>query len=198
MAEKKRRPGGRSARVSAAVLDAALSLIETRGLSGFSIADVASRSGVHETTIYRRWGDLDHLLVQTLLERVRVEIPEADTGSLRKDLIRMVRSAVVFFFSPTGRLLLRALASMGEEADGLKRAFWREKSLVLERALERARSRGELGPDVDTTYFVQAIAAPLYFRILVTGDPIGKDFPQKAVDTVLAGAAGKVSRGTSK
>jgi AcrR family transcriptional regulator len=127
--------------VSGAVLDAALQLVETHGLSGFSIGELARRSGVHETTIYRRWGDLDHLLVETLLERVEGEIPEPNTDSLRGDVVAMLRAAVRFCFSETGQRLLRALASVGQEATELKRRFWMKKAEVLDRVLERARAR---------------------------------------------------------
>ena len=52
----RRRPGGRSSRVRAAVLGATLEALVQGGYEALSIAEVAARSGVHESTIYRRWG----------------------------------------------------------------------------------------------------------------------------------------------
>ena len=51
----KPRLGGRSARVREAVLGAAFAELDERGYGGFSIDAMARRSGVHKTTIYRRW-----------------------------------------------------------------------------------------------------------------------------------------------
>ena len=63
-----RRPGGRSARVRRAVLDAALDVLHAHGMEGLAVTDVAARAGVHETSIYRRWGTREHLIVDALLE----------------------------------------------------------------------------------------------------------------------------------
>jgi len=57
----RRRPGGRSARVRRAVLDATLELVNAHGLDGVTVAEVAERAGVHETSIYRRWRTREEL-----------------------------------------------------------------------------------------------------------------------------------------
>jgi AcrR family transcriptional regulator len=43
------------------VLTATLEVFSKSGYDGVTIAKVAGRSGVHETSIYRRWGTRDHL-----------------------------------------------------------------------------------------------------------------------------------------
>uniref|UniRef100_UPI000B1D4F1A TetR/AcrR family transcriptional regulator n=1 Tax=Streptomyces atriruber TaxID=545121 RepID=UPI000B1D4F1A len=51
-----RRPGGRTARTRAAVRDAVLSGLADHGYPGLTVEYVADHSGVHKTTLYRRWG----------------------------------------------------------------------------------------------------------------------------------------------
>ncbi len=182
---KKKRTGGRSARVTTAVLDAALKLVRTRGLSGFSISDLAAQSGVHETTIYRRWGSVERLILEILLERADSAIPERNTGSFRRDMVAMIRDAIEFCRSPTGTSLLRALAVVGEEAAPLKQQYWQARMSVAERVVERAKARGELDKGVSSELLIQALVGPLYLRILVSGQPIEPDFPELMVETVL-------------
>ncbi len=57
----RRRPGGRSARVQVAVLEATFQLLEERGYELLSIASIAERTGVHETSLYRRWKTKEQL-----------------------------------------------------------------------------------------------------------------------------------------
>ena len=53
------RPGGRSRRVRRAVLDAVVELLEEGGARAVTIAEVAKRSGVNASSIYRRWHGVD-------------------------------------------------------------------------------------------------------------------------------------------
>ncbi|WP_244223567.1 TetR family transcriptional regulator [Amycolatopsis circi] len=52
------RPGGRTARTRAVVHNAARELF-AEGREQLSVREVSERSGVHEVTIYRRWGRFD-------------------------------------------------------------------------------------------------------------------------------------------
>ncbi|MEV1246343.1 TetR family transcriptional regulator [Nonomuraea sp. NPDC050022] len=63
--EPVRRPGGRSARVRTAVHEAVLDLLRKEDWDSLSLARVAERSGVHQATLYRRWGTLGALISTT-------------------------------------------------------------------------------------------------------------------------------------
>ena len=65
--EVRRRPGGRSERIRQSVIEATMAVLRDRGWDQFSIAEVASRAGVHETSIYRRWGTRERLATDALL-----------------------------------------------------------------------------------------------------------------------------------
>ena len=73
--ERRRRPGGRSARVRAAVLEATLDQLAESGYDGLSFEAVAVRAGVHKTTLYRRWSDRTALVLDAMLELSSQTVP---------------------------------------------------------------------------------------------------------------------------
>ena len=59
----------------------------------------------------------------------------------------------------------------------------------------RAMDRGELPPDADPDQVVRQVAAPLYYRFLVTHEPLDARVAQQAVaTTLLAARSGLLSR----
>ena len=69
----KRRPGGRSARVRAAVLEATLDELIDNGYAGETVQGIADRSGVNKTSLFRRWGSKAGLLSDALLRTLQNE-----------------------------------------------------------------------------------------------------------------------------
>ncbi|MFD0884744.1 TetR/AcrR family transcriptional regulator, partial [Streptosporangium algeriense] len=94
------RPGGRSARVRDAVRQATLAELAEHGYGGLTVENVAIRSGVHKTTVYRRWGNVEGLIADAL-ELAREEPwPMPDTGSFQEDLREIVRLVQSGFADP--------------------------------------------------------------------------------------------------
>src|SRR4051795_1903236 len=84
------RPGGRTARTRAAVLDAAFQALAESGYAELTMDRLAGRSGIHAATIYRRWGSVESIVTDLLVDR-STEIPVPDTGSLAGDLRALAR-----------------------------------------------------------------------------------------------------------
>src|SRR5205085_2724854 len=86
-----RRPGRpRSARAERAILDAALDLFAESGMAGVCMEAVAARAGVGKATIYRRWPGKEDLLLDAL-SLLKSPLPEPRGGSVREDLVAMLR-----------------------------------------------------------------------------------------------------------
>ncbi|MGW4242150.1 TetR/AcrR family transcriptional regulator [Nocardia sp. NPDC004722] len=168
----RRRPGGRTARVGAAVHDAVRALIEERGRDGFTGRDVAERAGVNEATIYRRWGTLDNLVldVAVAVARLNQEQPLPDTGSLRTDLRGWAARMATELAAPEGLSLMHAaVAARSNAAAGSGRAqqitdVAAARAAVIEQMLDRARARGEHTPDLSRV--LDRLVAPLYLRAI--------------------------------
>ena len=187
-ARKARRTGGRSARVRASVLSSTLEILLEDKSDELSIRDVARRAGVHETSIYRRWGTRANLILDAVLCEVQAAVPTPDTGSLREDLIALHHSIATFIATPVGELLLRlALRSGQPEEHEVRERFWAERFTAGQVVLERAQARGEVHADLDCRLVLETLIGVLYVRMLLTREPIDGALTERTVDLILAG-----------
>ncbi len=188
----RRRPGGRTARVTRAILDAAVEQVAETGYDGFTFDSVADRAGVHRTSVYRRWPDKAALLVDALLDSAAADIPQPDNGSLEADLRQLLGSVVANLSRPTARALLRAAAAESEATPEIARvahAFWVHRIGLAAELVRRAQRRGEVPADLDAGYVIEVLIAPLFLRLLVTGGPVDAAFADRLVDSTLRGIA---------
>jgi AcrR family transcriptional regulator len=187
---KARRTGGRSARVRAAVLRATLDALLADGADDLSVRDVAQRAGVHETSIYRRWGTRANLILDAAVNATEAAIPVPDTGSLRGDLLALVAAIAAFIATPVGQTLLRlALRADLPEDHAARDRFWAERFTTGQTVLERARARGELRPGVDYRLTIETLTGTLYVRLVLTREPVDDTLAERLVDFILAGIA---------
>ncbi|MEN3321488.1 MAG: hypothetical protein V7643_4890 [Mycobacterium sp.] len=181
-----RRPGGRAARVGAAVHRAVTDLISERGYGNFTVGEVAARAGVADSSIYRRWGNLESLLTDVALTRLNAVSPMPDTGSLDGDLRTYAAQVAREITGPDGPAVLHlavALSSNGQQglraADNLRA----ERMRQLQSMLDRSHNRGEHAPDAFDV--LDHILAPMYIRVLFDMGPLTADYIDRLVDRLL-------------
>ncbi|MGI8336776.1 TetR/AcrR family transcriptional regulator [Actinomadura scrupuli] len=184
------RPGGRSARTRAAVLEATIDELIESGYAGLSMEAVANRAGVHKATVYRRWGTLDGLLVDALVRFAERSVAMPDTGSIDSDLRQLARSALAVLADRGGQALVRAMVSVGQQSQVAQvvRAFWAEHTTMVAEIVARAVGRGELPPGTRPADISRAIGAPLYMRLLVTAEPLDDEAADQSAAAVAAAA----------
>jgi AcrR family transcriptional regulator len=184
------RLGGRSARVRAAVHAAAIEILTEHGIDGLSISEVSRRSKVHESSIYRRWKTKDNLIVEAVLSRVNVELIPPDTGSLREDLLSLLRDVAAFIATPIGMLVVQlTLRKDMAESAAAREKFRADRFVAGTAVLERATARADLRPGIDHRLALETLIGPLYIRLLVTGEPVTDGYLESIIDLVLAGIA---------
>lgn len=179
----------RGAYVRKAVLAATLEELAEHGVSGLTIAAVAARAGVHETSVYRRWRTKQQLILDALLDRSATVLPVPDTGSIRGDLVALLRSLADYLASPIARPLLQtaALSVTDESLSDLRRTFIAAQVQAMAVPFKLGKERGELSPDTDPHLVLELLVAPLYLRVLLTGEPLEEDLPERLVDAVMDG-----------
>ena len=183
------RPGGRTARVGAAVVAATLDLLGEGGLADLTVDAVAERAGVHKTTIYRRWGSRERLVGAALATQSAESISVPDTGDLRGDLVEVARAVAANLASPLGRALAQTVVGHGDDPEiaRLAEGFWSSRFDRTAPVVERAVRRGELAEGTDPRLVVELVVAPVWFRSIVVREPVDDDHLEVVVDVALAG-----------
>ncbi|MFI5828581.1 TetR/AcrR family transcriptional regulator [Streptomyces sp. NPDC051578] len=188
-----RRPGGRTARIRAQVLDAVRAELTAHGHEGLTMEGVATRAGVHRATVYRRWRDVGGLLVDVIAAAGEIDWQPPDTGSLSGDLTALnqeIQESLVA--QPSLAVALMAASFHSEQAARAQTQLWTDRYAQCEILVERAIERGELGTQhTDARSLLIAATAPLYHQmVLLRADP-DPQLPERAAQaTVLAAAAG--------
>jgi AcrR family transcriptional regulator len=191
-----RRPGGRSARVRAAVHRAVLHLLGDHDWDQLSLPLVAQRAGVHPATLYRRWGTVPALLDDVVTEQLSRASTVPDTGSLRDDLERYAIQAARDVAGPLGIVFLRAalLATRSDEQPS-RQAYMRRRGTQLQAMLDRAAARGETPPTL--VELLEVVLAPLYFHALFFNHPADADHARRLVDRLLTLTDGRRAEATT-
>lgn len=191
-APRPRRPGGRSARVRAAVLEATLAELAGGSYEDLRIEDVAARAGVNKTTVYRRWPTKADLVADAALANSSRAVPVPDTGTLQGDLQALARSVAANIGGGPGRRTTRNLVAVACAADEVAErmaAFWSERLALTKVVVERAIARGEVDPDVDPHVVIETLVGTLYVRLLLTGEAVDHDVADAVVRIVGRGVA---------
>ncbi|MYX71149.1 TetR family transcriptional regulator [Streptomyces sp. SID3915] len=135
------------------------------------------------STIYRRWGDLQELLSDVAVERLRPETDPADLGSLRADLDTWAEQFLDEMSSPPGRAYIRD-ALLGDP-DGTNAgqcsAYAAEQ---IDAVLNRAVRRGEAVPDTERV--IDRVVAPMVYGILFRPGRLDAEYARELVANALA------------
>ena len=168
------RPGGRTARIRAAALEATVSALIEHGYDGLTMERIADRAGVNKTTLYRRWGSRTGLVVDAVESYAAAQADVPDTGDIDEDLRRWARSIYTMLTGTVSGALVRAIFSAGDTAElrHLRRRFWLSRVVLVRPLVERAIIRGQLPPGTDTDEVIRHVGAPLYYRLLVLAEPL--------------------------
>ena len=172
-----RRGRPRDPAVDRAILESARAVLALRGFTGTSMDEIARTAGVGKDTLYRRWRSKE-MLVQHLLTVLSAEnapVPENEDP----------RYALFIFLQDIVRLNTRSdfgaiLAGIvGESARNPKMAtafhqFWSER-----RAIAGGIVRGIVDPatpDQEIDRILDHVLGPIYYRLLLSGDPIDDEY----------------------
>jgi AcrR family transcriptional regulator len=185
------RPGGRTARVREAVLNAAGDALAEHGFDALDLADISRRAGVGKTTVYRRWGTPTALAADLLEDMAEQSLPRADTGSLDGDLLANARLVVKTLTDRRQGPLFKALIAASlcdEQAAAALHRFYAARIGEWAPCITDAIGRGELPLGTDPHAVVSAVSAPLYYAFLTTGDRLSETDALRAAQAATAAA----------
>jgi AcrR family transcriptional regulator len=180
---------GRAATVVDRVLRATAHELGRVGYEALRFEEVAKRSKVHKTTIYRRWPTRAKL-VEDALCRFMVFASLPDFGELEADLVSILGDYARFALSPLGRGISRMLQTERfhpDLASILKRLRQRKRNIQI-RVLLRAVERGELPLKTNCALVLEVLTGALMSRLVGRGEAVDAKWIQDIVALVISGA----------
>lgn len=177
--------------VSTAIARAAFREWARTGYATLSMEAVARRAGVGKAALYRRWPS-KLAMAADLLSRIgsrAVEVP--DTGTLAGD-VRAFHWAAARLMRrpPVARVLSDLHAEMVRDAPlaaAVRAGIQTERRERARAMLRRAVRRGELPVRLDEELALDLLAAPIYWRLVVTRGALAPgDLDRLAVATCAA------------
>jgi AcrR family transcriptional regulator len=189
-ADPARRPGRpRSAEADRAILDAAIEEYGERGLAGITVDAVAARAGVSKATIYRRYPCKVDLVIAAAHTAADHTQPKVVTGDIRTDLRSVLEHLRAVMQHPRVSKAVRMLIADAHHDEQLRRLhheFVRARRAGTMTMLSDAAARGDLRAGIDADLASEQLVGPLFYRFLVSGDPLDDAYLDALVDSFLA------------
>lgn len=159
-------------------------IIGTDGARACTVDEVARRTGIAKTTIYRHFGGVDALVLAAVDGMVKATVVP-DTGSLEGDLRVIQRRYLDVAADPAMRELYGWMMTRSMEDPEFAARFRAVRvqgagPTVI--ALQRAIARGEVPPTIDIPLAMHLIQGPLATKRIVEGDVIS----DAEFDTLIA------------
>jgi AcrR family transcriptional regulator len=183
----------RSERAHNAVLDAAAELLLEHGLAAVSMDAIAAKAGVSKATIYRWWPTKESLALDALFHQWEGIPAVDDTGSLRGDLLKLLRPwARLAAQRPYARVIAALLTEAQTEptfAGEYQARFVKPRREQGRTIFRRAIERGEIPAQTKVEVALDLLYGPIYHRLLHGHAPLNDRFVRDVIDTALDGIA---------
>ena len=179
----------RSLEAKEKLVAAAIEVLLETGVNGFTVDEVARRSGVAKTTIYRHYDNGQQLMMRALDFSI-APFPTPNTGSLRGDLTEFCLIANEVFCDKRLRRLFLEIVAQAQTDPALaqvKAAMVHERMGPLRTMIELAKARGEVAADLDTVFAADMAEAPFVAHMLHKTEPATEEENARMIDFVAQG-----------
>jgi AcrR family transcriptional regulator len=181
----------RSQKARQAILQAAAELLLEQGLAEVSMDAVTARAGVSKATIYRWWPTKETLALDALYHEWQTAPPARNTGSLRGDLLSLLRPwARLAAQRPYGRVIAALVTEARTDPAFAQQYLTRfveprrdQGRVIFHRAIER----GEIPANTNIEVALDLLYGPIYHRLLHGHAPLTDRFVRDVIDTALNG-----------
>jgi AcrR family transcriptional regulator len=163
----------RAVRTRRAIVDAAVEVISTVGISAASMDGIARAAGVSRSTLYRHFAEFGELLIVTLDEIAPA--PAAASGTVREQIEQIVLGLGRALREGTWGSIIGSILERAERDPGVRRhhaRFTTARRRPLIRLIHRAVNEGILDGDADPGTVATLLVAPLYYQHLVLHRPM--------------------------
>jgi len=192
-AEAESRPRRRGRALEDAIHDAVIAELAEVGYGAMTLEGVASRAQTSRSVIYRRWGSLQELVVETIDRRVPMPEQSPDTGSVRTDLITVLGRMAGMLGSPTGSAYMGLIGEARRSPALHETVFQRilkPRWRGIEEVIARGVERGELRPGAASPFAALSGPALVFLSCSIHGLTLSSRDIADIVDQVVLPALG--------
>ncbi|MBE7683407.1 TetR/AcrR family transcriptional regulator [Paenibacillus sp. P13VS] len=188
MTAKRGRP--RNMETQNAILAAAYELLLEHGFAAITVEKIAERAQVSKATIYKWWPSKGAVIMDGYMSAMTARLPVPDTGSVLEDVRIHASNMIQFLTSQDGKAITEIIGE-GQSDPGLA-VEYRTRYIQPRRReawgiIEKGVTRGELKSDLDIGLCIDMIYGPVFYRMLVTGEPMDPEFVHRLLDSLFAG-----------
>ncbi|WP_395374703.1 TetR-like C-terminal domain-containing protein [Marinicella sp. W31] len=181
----------RNQQTYAAIIRAALIVVEEKGYSGTSIEAIAKAAGAGKQTIYRWWENKAHLFLEVYLSLACEEKLHADTGNLFDDIEALLINLFVIYRQTPAALILTGLVQESQTNEDMRHhivdMLITKRRGVVGSLFERAKHRGELHAEADIDIAVDTISGAIWLRLFLKHEPLDNVFAKQLAQQVIQG-----------
>jgi len=125
-------------------------------------------------------------MLDALLDAQDQRMPVPNTGSLYGDLLALTTERAAYLSSSHGRALVRSMVMSSGDAvlTEMRDDFLQARSHSLKPLFDRAIDRGEWLVETDARLMLEMLFGPMYFRVLISREPILGEFLEHLVARV--------------
>lgn len=181
-------PRRRGAALTDAIFRATLDELAEVGYAGLTMERVATRAGTGKASLYRRWSSRMELAVAAVYHVLPDPEAPPDTGSLRGDVLAVLRHAAELLAGPAGEALRGLLADTlrdRTDAADLRRHSQGTSRRAMREIVRRAAARGEIADAEVPDVRLDTAQALLRQHVLFVGTPVPDEVLVAIVDDVV-------------
>jgi AcrR family transcriptional regulator len=169
------------------ILRAAYELLGEVGYAGLKFDAVAVRARASKATLYRHWSSKAELVAASVRACKASAGQMPDTGSLRGDLVVLLRTMAESMAGEDGPLFAGLVMAMRTEPEFATqmRAMFRSKGAITDVIVTRAIGRGEICPECDPNLIEEIAPAQLFMHSFARGEALDARYIDHLIDDIL-------------
>jgi AcrR family transcriptional regulator len=182
------RPRRRGETLYAAIFEATLAELAEVGYARLAMERIAARAHTSKASLYKRWPNRAELVVAALRHQHGGPEPVPDTGSLREDVLTLLRRGAKRLdgvFGEAVRGLMAETLANPERTATVRGNMFVARDRIMREILDRAVERGEIPAATVKPRTIGVAPALVDHYFLIHGAPIPDELLTGIVDDVL-------------
>jgi len=172
----------------AAIFDATLAELAEVGYARLAMERIAARAHTSKASLYKRWPNRAELVVAALRHQRGEPEPAPDTGSLREDVLTLLRRAAARLdgtFGQAARGLMAETLADPDRTATVRATMFVARNRYLTEILNRAVAREEIPASAIKPHIIGLAPALVDHHFLMHGAPIPEEVLTNIVDDIL-------------